>query len=246
MTLSPNGCFRRQQLGRCGRWRVKGRRRCTPRSGVLSAGCTVAELLPGMQRDPELRSAAGLFLWALRGEMRWTWRLRLWASGTVLLAWTPRVRMRSFSSSVDRVPEVRPRGDLRQDSQVRDGQLSVTGPPNPSRLGFLCAPPRSLLSSPSDVVRYFIHFLGRGNESGVRKQCHVVAAGHQPRPGDFEKNNQRRAAGDVRWPAHSAPIMGCPTCVVCPVAHILGGALGSSGFVRIPLDRGSRAYQLTE
>jgi hypothetical protein len=133
--------------------------------------------------------------------------------------------MRSFSSSVDSVPELRPRGDLRQDSQVRDGLLSVTGPPNPSSIGFLCAPPRGLLSSP-DVVRYFIHFLGRGNESGVGKQCRVVAAGHQPRPGDFEKNNQRRAAGDVCWPAHGTAMMGWPRCAVCPVPYITGpGAL---------------------
>jgi hypothetical protein len=116
---------------------------------------------------PRTAIRKGLFSWALRGELRWIWRLRLWASGTVLLRYTPRLRMRSFSASVDSVPEVRPRGDLRQDGQVRDGLLSVTGPPNPSRVGFLCAPPRSLLSSPSDVVRYLIHFLGRGNESGV-------------------------------------------------------------------------------
>jgi hypothetical protein len=35
-----------------------------------------------------------------------------------------------------------------------------------------------------------------------------VAAGHQPRPRDLEKHNQRCATGDVRWQPHGAPIMG--------------------------------------
>ena len=155
--------------------------------------------------------------------------------------------MQYFNSAVDSVPEVRPSGDLRQDGQVRDGQLSVTGPPNASRLGFLCVPRRNLLSSPPDVIRYFVHFLSRGNESCVRKQRHIMAAGHQPRPGDFEKNNQRRATGDVRWPAHGTPMMGYPMCVVCPIAHITitAGALGLAA-LHIPLEGGPRAYQLID
>jgi hypothetical protein len=55
-----------------------------------------------------------------------------WAA---LLAWTARVRW--FSSGVDSVPEVRPRGDFRQDGQLRNGLFSVAGPPYASRLGSL-------------------------------------------------------------------------------------------------------------
>src|SRR5205823_1363204 len=60
----------------------------------------------------------------------------------------------------------------------------------------------------------------RGNESCVREQRHVVAADHQPRSRDLEKDNERRAAGNIHWPVHGAPIMGQPQIAVCSVAHI--------------------------
>ena len=52
------------------------RRRGTPGSRVLSAGWTVAGLLPGTQRDPDCDQERGSFC-AFLVEMRWTWRLRL-------------------------------------------------------------------------------------------------------------------------------------------------------------------------
>ena len=76
------------------------------------------------------------------------------------------------------MPEVRPSVGSRQGGVARDGQFCVAGP-YPFRFGCICV--RFRVFCVSKVVRYFLHSLGRGNQSFVRMQRYVVAMAREYR-----------------------------------------------------------------